>query len=150
MNCCSTWTVKQSCSQKINILRSSLDENLDDTYGPAIDDAILMKLLDESASEEADGDRLESAIRSLEDDIGAAGMAPEAVHRGEDCEDCGLDDILSDLDGHDCSTSSTSVVEDSLGWTEMGGSDSGEAGAGADVRQATLVVFGIPFGGHVL
>ncbi|CAL9198180.1 unnamed protein product [Musa hybrid cultivar] len=106
--------------------KSFEDENLDDTYGPAIDDAILMKLLDESASEEADGDRPESVIRSLEDDIGAAGMAPEAVHRGEDCEDCGLDDILSDLDGHDCSTSSTSVVEDSLGWTEMGGSDSGE------------------------
>ncbi|RRT56428.1 hypothetical protein B296_00018240 [Ensete ventricosum] len=99
--------------------KSFEDENLDDMRGPAIDDAILMKLLDESTSEEADGNRLESVIRkSLEDEIGAAGIAPEAVHRGEDC---GLDDILSDLDGHDCSRSSTSVVEDSLG-----GCDSGE------------------------
>ncbi|THU59454.1 hypothetical protein C4D60_Mb07t02310 [Musa balbisiana] len=115
---------------KINILRSSL------VYKAAI---AMCVLLDESASEEADGDRLESVIRSLEDEIGAAGMAPEVVHHCEDCEDCGLDDIPSDLDGHDCSKSSTSVVEDSLGWSEMGGSDSG-AGAGADVLQVTLVV----------
>lgn len=100
---------------------NSFDEdNLDDIYVPEIDDTLLMKWLDESAAEEFDGDRVETVIRSLEDEMASGGLitAPDQaiLHPGEDCEDCGLDDILCELDGHDCSRY---AVDDCFNWMEM-------------------------------
>lgn len=95
---------------------------------PEIDGALLMELLDESRTEEAEDDRISFVMRSLEAEIDSAGpavvagggiMAVESIHALEGCEDCGLDDILLDLDGHDCSGSPPYLIEDPFDLVEM-------------------------------
>ncbi|KAG1346764.1 hypothetical protein COCNU_06G005930 [Cocos nucifera] len=95
---------------------------------PEIGSTLLMELLDESHLEEAEDDRLGCVMRSLEAEINPAGptavggggiVAVESIHAHEDCEDCGLDDILSDLDSHDCSASSAYLIDDPFDLVEM-------------------------------
>lgn len=100
---------------------------------PEISGNLLMELLDESHLEEAEDDRLGCVMRSLEAEIGGGIMAVDSIiHAREDCEDCGLDDILSDLDSHDCSGSSAYLLDDPFDLVEMevvaGSSSGGDMG----------------------
>ncbi|XP_010919770.1 uncharacterized protein [Elaeis guineensis] len=118
-------------------LERASEEGMD--AAPEIGSTLLMELLDESLLEEAEDDRLGCVMRSLEAEINPAGptstavggsgiMGVESIHAHEDCEDCGLDDILSDLDSHDCSASSAYLIDDPFDLVEMevvGGSPSG-------------------------
>ncbi|XP_008790047.2 uncharacterized protein LOC103707372 [Phoenix dactylifera] len=121
---------------------------------PEIDSTLLMELLDESHLEEPEDDRLGCVMRSLEAEINppaaaaAAGiMAVESIHAHEECEDCGLDDILSDLDSHDCSGSpSAYLIDDPFDLVEMevvaAGSPSGGDMGGWYVDEGGMVGYG--------
>lgn len=93
---------------------------------PEIDQDLLMELLTDMREEEA----LSLTADSIEEEndcadqlpiLSSAGLLqnPDLIHAHEGCEDCSLDDMLSSLDGHECSVSSTNLVDDLLGWVDM-------------------------------
>jgi dihydroxyacetone kinase len=93
---------------------------------PEIDHDLLMELLDDTKEEESLGimvDSLEEGSNCAEQspifsNAGAL-LNPDQIHTHEGCEDCSLDDMLSSLDGHECSVSLTNLADSLLDWVEM-------------------------------
>ncbi|KAJ0971834.1 hypothetical protein J5N97_019793 [Dioscorea zingiberensis] len=77
-----------------------------------INSTLLMEMLEESYMEEVEDDpNLDGVMRSFEAEIGDGLDA---------CQDCRVDDIFSDLEGHDCSGSASfGGVDGAFDWVEM-------------------------------
>lgn len=108
-------------------LEQSMDSKVNECIDiPEIDNDLLMEMLDNTEEEET----IVSEIDSFEKENNCcdqllvlsnacALLNPDMIHAPEDCEDCSLDDILYSLDVHECSVSSSYLVDDLLDWVEM-------------------------------